>query len=172
MDEVSAPGRRLGQIACVVGLAYAAVSVYWAAGGTWLLSTVGAGLGKPGQADGTLIVVAVWAAAVLKLAAAILPLTATGRPSGQAAAVRRSRLRLLAWAEAVILTGYGLVLTAAGLLVQTGLVASAAGADHQALAWHAYLWDPWFLLWGVLVAAALVRSGHPRWRAAECGTAR
>jgi len=32
------------------------------------------------------------------------------------------------------------------------------GADHRALAWHAYLWDPWFLVWGVLVTAALLRS--------------
>jgi hypothetical protein len=171
MDEVSAPGRRLGQTACVVGLAYAAVSGYWAAGGTWLLSTVGAGLGQPGRADGLVIVAAVWAAAALKLAGAIVPLTATGRAPGRAA-VLRTRLRLLAWAEAVILTGYGLVLTVAGWLVQAGLVAPAAGADHRALAWHAFLWDPWFLLWGVLVAAALARSRPARWRAAGYGTAR
>jgi hypothetical protein len=27
--------------------------------------------------------------------------------------------------------------------------------DHRALAWHTYLWDPWFLMWGLLVAGAL-----------------
>ena len=36
-----------------------------------------------------------------------------------------------------------------------------AGADHRALAWHAYLWDPWFLLWGLLVTAALLRGRRP-----------
>jgi hypothetical protein len=71
-------------------------------------------------------------------------------------------MRVLAWLEAAILTIYGLVLTGTGLLVQSGAVAPAASADHQVLAWHAYLWDPWFLLWGVLVTAALVRSRQPR----------
>jgi len=56
------------------------------------------------------------------------------------------------------LTIYGLVLTAAGLRVQSGAIAPAASADRRALAWPAYLWDPWFLLWGALVTAALVRS--------------
>ena len=31
-------------------------------------------------------------------------------------------------------------------------------ADRRALTWHAYLWDPWFLLWGLLVLAALCRD--------------
>jgi hypothetical protein len=53
------------------------------------------------------------------------------------------------------------VLTGAGLLVQSGVIAPAASADHRALAWRAYLWDPWFLLWGVLVTAAMVRSRPP-----------
>jgi hypothetical protein len=34
----------------VVGLAYAAISVYWAVGGRWLLNTVGISLSRPGQA--------------------------------------------------------------------------------------------------------------------------
>jgi len=36
-----------------------------------------------------------------------------------------------------------------------------AGADHRALAWHAYLGDPWFLLRGLLVTAALLPGGRP-----------
>jgi hypothetical protein len=45
--------------------------------------------------------------------------------------------------------------------MQPGVIAAAASADHRALAWHAYLWDPWFLLSGVLVTAALVRFRRP-----------
>jgi len=33
-----------------VGLAYAAISVYWAVGGRWLLNTLGISLSQPGQA--------------------------------------------------------------------------------------------------------------------------
>ncbi len=58
----------------------------------------------------------------------------------------------------VVLVVYGGVLTAIGLLVQAGVVAASARADQTALRWHAYLWDPWFLLWGALLAAGLWRS--------------
>jgi hypothetical protein len=61
----------------------------------------------------------------------------------------------LVWAEAVILTAYGLVLTGVELLVQAGAIDVQANADRRALAWHAFLWDPWFLVWGLLVTCSL-----------------
>lgn len=69
------PGRRPALAALVVGLAYAGVSVYWGAGGTWLLDTVGRSL----TAGGAVAAVAVWAAAGLKVVAAVLPVLAVGR---------------------------------------------------------------------------------------------
>ena len=160
--RAAARGSRLAQPACAVGLAYAAISVYWAVGGTWLLDTVGGMLEQQGRAGNPGIMLAVWAAAVLKIIGAIVPLAAVGVTPRQATTARWRQMRVLAWLEAAILTIYGLVLTGAGLLVQSGVIASAASADHRALAWHAYLWDPWFLLWGVLITAALVRSRQPR----------
>ncbi len=59
-----------------------------------------------------------------------------------------------------MLTIYGLVYTAVGLLARAGVV--HASTDPRALAWHAYLWDPWFLVWGLLVAAALLLGRHRR----------
>jgi Protein of unknown function (DUF3995) len=157
----AAKGLRLAQAACGVGLAYAAISVYWALGGTWLLDTVGGTLDQQGHTASPGLILAVCAAAALKVIGAIVPLAAMGVTPGRATSAGRRKVRVLAWLEAAILTIYGLVLTAAGLLVQSGAIAPAAGADHRALAWHAYLWDPWFLLWGTLVAAALVRSRQP-----------
>ena len=154
----AAKGLRLAQAACGAGLAYAAVSVYWALGGTWLLDTVAGTLEQQGRAGNPGIILGVCAATVLKVIGAIVPLAAAGVSSGQATVAGRRRVRVLAWLEAAILTIYGLVLTVAGLLVQSGAIAPAASADRRALAWHAYLWDPWFLLWGALVAAALARS--------------
>ncbi len=119
----SAKGLRLAQAACGVGLAYAAVSVYWALGGTWLLDTVGGTLGQPGHPG---LILAVWAAAVLKVIGAIVPLAATGMTPGPATSARRRQVRVLAWLEAAILTAYGLVLTVAGLLVQSGAITPAA----------------------------------------------
>ena len=143
--------------ALVIGLAYAAISAYWALGGTWLLDTVGIALSKPGQAGRTAALLTAWAAAVVKAIAAALPLAAVGGWRGVARGWLRP-VRVLAWIVAVILTGYGLVLTVTGLLVQADVVAAAANADHRALRWHAYLWDPWFLVWGILVVVALARS--------------
>ncbi len=100
------------------------------------------------------------AAQRLRLAQAACGVGATYIP-GQATIALRRLVRVPAWLQAAILTIYGLVLIIAGLLVQPGVIAAAASADHRALAWHVYLWDPWFLLWGVLVTAALTGSRPP-----------
>ena len=152
-----AAGQGAAWAAFAVGLLYAAVSVYWGLGGSWLLDTVGASLTQAGRSASAPVVLAVWFAVALKVIAVVLPLPAAGAvaPGG----FRRRRLaRALAWIEAVILTCYGLILTAVGLLVQAGVIGTPADADHRALAWHAYLWDPWFLVWGLLVTAALLCS--------------
>jgi hypothetical protein len=63
-------------MALVVGLLYAAISVYWGLGGTWLLNTVGGSLEKQGRAGNAGVMFAVWAAVILKVIAAGLPLAA------------------------------------------------------------------------------------------------
>jgi Protein of unknown function (DUF3995) len=135
--------------AAAVGILYAAISAYWGLGGTWLLSTVGSSLVHDRS---TAALVAVWAAVVVKLAAAAIPLlacrrTADGRHS--------RRLTILAWTAGAVLALYGFVLTAIEVMVQTGVINVSKTADHRALRWHAYLWDPWFLIWGLLVLTAL-----------------
>lgn len=80
---------RLAQAAWGVGAAYAAVSVYWALGGTWLLDTVGGTLEQQGRAGNAGIMLAVWAAAVLKIIGAIVRLAAVGLIPGQATIARR-----------------------------------------------------------------------------------
>jgi hypothetical protein len=144
--------------ACACGLAYVAISLYWALGGGWLLATVGASLAGTSTAA---VRFAVWAAVALKAVAAFLPLVAIGALR-QPLRVPERWLRRLTWIEALILAGYGVVLTVTGLLVQSGVIAPAASADHRALRWHAYLWDPWFLVWGLLVTIALVQARRRR----------
>lgn len=138
---------RFAIAAAVLMAASAAISAYWAAGGTGLLDTVGGSIARWGREGGVDVRLALALIVVLKLVAAWLPLAAV-RPC-------RPTIRRLAWLEAVILTVYGGVLTGAGLAVQAGLVNPGRDADWKALDWHAYLWDPWFLVAGVLVLAAL-----------------
>lgn len=126
-------------------------------GGTTLADTVGGSLERGGRAGDLVVVLALWAAVVLKVIAAVLPLLAIYRLGG----MRWQRpVVVLTWIEAAVLVIYGLVLTTVGLMVQLGVIAASTSADHRALAWHAYLWDPWFLVWGLLVTAALLRTRH------------
>jgi len=145
--------------ALVLGLLYGVVSAYWGLGGVWLLDTVGGSLEQQARAGTAIVKAAAWFAVVLKLVAAVLPLLVLRR-LGSTGWWDRA-LWVLAWTEAAILNIYGLVLTATGLLVQAGVIRVSPTADHRALAWHAYLWDPWFLIWGLLVTTALLRS-RPR----------
>ncbi|MEJ7635329.1 DUF3995 domain-containing protein [Aeromicrobium sp.] len=140
----------------VLGLAHAAVSLWWALGGTWLLGTVGGQIeewgraGSPGLRLLLLVVVAVKVTAVALTWLAVL---------------RGGRIeRILAWTAGAVLTAYGGMFTFVGVLVVSDVVSAPAEADLYALKWHALFWDPWFLLWGLCTLAAmwLSRSGRPQ----------
>ena len=142
----------LATAAGVVGLAFAAVSAYWLVGGTRLVETIGGALERQARVRNAAAVVGMSAVVVLKVIAALLPVVVV-RDRKRSAWMRG--LNVLAWTEAGILTLYGLVYTTVGLLVQADVLHSPDGSNEHALAWHTYLWDPWFLVWGLLVVAAL-----------------
>jgi Protein of unknown function (DUF3995) len=147
--------------AFLLGVIYAGVSAYWGLGGTALLDTVGGAFERAGRTDSVGLIAVVWLTVLLKLLAACLgPVIVIGPPPLNAA--QRRIGQRMAWAAALILIVYGGVLSITGWLVQLGIVSTAANADHRALRWHAYLWDPWFLVWGVLLAYGLARSADRR----------
>jgi len=150
-------GRWPALLACVVGLLFAAISAYWGLGGRWLLDTLDPRIQDQALAGNAGVYFAVWAAAVLKVFAALLPLLAL---RGLADPRWHRTVWFLAWAAAVILTGYGLMQTTIGLLAQAGVIHAPAPANARALAWGAYVWDPWFLIWGLLAGGALLRGRH------------
>jgi hypothetical protein len=144
-------------VAALLGAGSAAVSTYWAAGGTALLDTVGGTFERWGRERPAGAVLALVAIAVLKLVVAVAaPILVRAVPAPAWAVGRVPRL--LGWIAAVVLTLYGGVLTAAGLMVEAGVIDPAPDADRHALAWHAWFWDPWFLLWGVAFVVALRHS--------------
>jgi hypothetical protein len=143
-------------IATSLGLASAAVSAYWALGGTALLDTVGGPIERWGREHSPGVIVTLWVIVGLRVVGAVAPLVFVGVGAGQLPAwTRGRRTRLFGWIAAVGLTVYGGVLTVVGLLVETGVIEAADDADTRALAWHAFLWDPWFALWGVAFIVAL-----------------
>jgi hypothetical protein len=150
-------GCRAAWCAFVLGVASAAVSAYWAAGGTALLDTVGGSIERWGRERSLAVLVVLVAVAALKLVVAVAAPLAAGAfhaPAWMAGRVPR----LLSWIAAGTLALYGGVLTAAGLLVQSGVIEPGPEADRHALAWHTWFWDPWFLLWGVAFVVALWRT--------------
>lgn len=140
--------------ACALGLGHAAVSAYWALGGTALLDTIGGALEEWGRRREPALIAALWLVVILKVVVAVAaPVVQASRLP---AWTRGRAPRILSWIAATVLVLYGAVLTAAGQLVQAGVLNGAtSGSGGRALAWHAYLWDPWFLLWGVALALTL-----------------
>ncbi len=142
--------------AAAVGVVYAGVSAYWAAGGTALLDTVGGTLEHQARAGAAGLLAIGWLTVALKLAASAIGILAAtpSRWSG----TRQSLARRMAWVAATLLVLYGGILTIVGQLVEADIIHRSAAANAKALCWHAFLWDPWFLLWGILLAAALLLS--------------
>lgn len=145
--------------AAALAFAYAAVSFYWGLGGTALLDTVGGEIERLTRSGGAAAFALAWGAGVVKVLGGVLAL-ALVRPWGRR--VPRQLLLVLAWAGAAVLILYGGTLVVAAALVEADVLDAPASADHRALRWHLWLWDMWFLVWGVLLAlAAWQFSRHP-----------
>jgi hypothetical protein len=135
----------------VTAFLFAAVSLYWAAGGTAGLDTLGGTIEERVRAGDPVIMRANWAAVVLKTLGGVLAL-ALVQPWGR----RLPRWMVLsaAWAGAAVLVLYGTLQTTAVALVALGVVEASDPIEPEALRWRLFLWEPWFLLWGLLLAAA------------------
>ncbi len=151
---MSAPhAHRLFLAAAVAGLAHAVPSLYWALGGTALVSTLGQWAGDWQRESPAEVAVLLSLIFLAKLAGAGLPLI------NERGLLPFPRLwRGLFWCAAALLVTYGAVNVFAALASMSGIIGTAETMDTAALVGHAFLWDPLFLLWGVLLAAALAAS--------------
>lgn len=145
--------RRFAYLAFALAIASAAMSVLWTIGGTWLLDTVGGSIEKIARTRSTSAVALGTAISLAKAGAAFLAL-ALVRPWGRHVPTRVLKGANI-FASAVLVT-WGGANVLAGALVLTGVVSPADGVDERALRWHVFLWDLWFLLWGVALALALL----------------
>jgi hypothetical protein len=156
MPDRSAEARFL-MGAAAAGTIHAGFSLYWAFGGRWLLPTVGqwamAYAREAPVAAGLLLIIV----AAVKCAVAILPVLASRRKHD-----RPWAWRSLAWLAAIVLTGYGAVNSVVAWLVLGGVLRPEGGFDRQSMIGHAYLWDPLFLVWGLLLGAGLLAGRGDR----------
>ena len=135
--------------AACAGLVHAAASLYWALGGSLLLDTVGqfaVDLQRTGGLEVRLLLVVVTA---VKVAGAIVPWLDHARPPAH------RWVRVVSWLGVVVLLVWGGAGTVGAWI---GVAAGRSLRHEPALVGHALLWDPLFVLWGLLLAVALRRS--------------
>lgn len=137
-------GERAAYAAAALAFASAAVSLYWALGGTALLDTVGGAIEELARERSAGAVALISVTVVAKLLGGGLALELAWR----------RRLPTVALVGGALLALYGGVLVAVGALVLTGVIDPATAVDERALRWHVFLWDLWFLLWGAALAYA------------------
>jgi Protein of unknown function (DUF3995) len=141
-------------IAAVLAFGSAAVSLYWTLGGTVLLDTVGGTFedlarerSSQSIALGVLVVLVKGSGGLLALALV--------EPWGTH--VGRRVLLISAALGSVVLVVYGGVLVLVGGLVLADLIAPTVPLDEHALRWHVFVWDLWFLVWGIALGLAAGR---------------
>jgi hypothetical protein len=147
-------GRAAAYAACGCAFLFAAVSFYWGAGGTFGLDTVGREAVALSRSGNVWVYLALWFAGLVKVAGGLLAL-ALVRPWGSRL-FPRWMLLVAGWTGAVLLVLYGGVQLGVQLLVKSGAIQAPADMDRRGFYGHLYLWDPWFLLWGLLLGVAVI----------------
>ncbi|MCJ0892235.1 DUF3995 domain-containing protein [Rhodococcus sp. ARC_M5] len=152
---------RFFAIACALGIVHAAFSGYWAAGGRWMLDTVGSFATEWVDTEPQTARTALLVLTLVKLAAAILPALAyLNRP--RLAAQNRTRLPSLilgiSWPGSVLLILWG---GASFIGAVIGLIASD---ENRSVKYGHLFFDGIFLLWGAALLTALILARKAAYR--------
>lgn len=115
------------------------------------MDTVGEGAveladGRPFVAFAILV-----AAGSVKAVAAAVPFVVERTRGGRL----RRVVRVVSWAGGAFLVVYGSAVAAISAAVLTGVISPEESIDRRGLTGHALLWDPLFVVWGVLLLAGL-----------------
>ena len=148
------PPRWVAWGAVVVAFAFAGVSLVWALGSTVGLDTLGGAIERMARAGDPALLAANAVALVLKVMGGVLAL-ALVQPWGRHLPQRP--LLVLGWLGAGVLVLYGALQTGSVALVAAGVVELDEPLSERALTWRLFLWEPWFLVWGLLLAGATLR---------------
>ena len=149
-------GRWPAYVAAAVTVAFAVPNVYWGLGGTTGLDTLGGVVEEQARAGAPAIYAMNWVAAGLKLLLAGVAI-ALVQPLPR---LPNGAVRGVAWVGAVVLVVYGLAQTSGVGLMYLGVLEPGDGLTERALRWRFWLWEPWFLVCGVLLGAATWLQGR------------
>lgn len=133
--------------------AFALLSLIWASGGTVGVGTLGGAIEDMARRGDPAIMIANVVAVFAKVAVGLVAL-ALVQPWG--ARLPQQLLRRVALSVSALLIVYGMLQETGVLLALTGVVEPTAGHDRSVLYWRLFLWEPWFLAWGVTLAVPSV----------------
>jgi Protein of unknown function (DUF3995) len=128
---------------------FAALSFYWALGGTAGSETISPAIAQLTRARVPWFMAVLWITAILKVFSGFVAL-ALVQPWGRK--VPRWILLLLAWGAGTLLFGHGGLIFAVGVLALSGAISLSIPAPL--LHWYTFLWGPWWLLGGLLFLLA------------------
>ena len=135
--------------ACGWAFLFAALSFYWALGGTAGVETVSPAIVQLARAHVPWLIVVLWISAVAKVVSGFVAL-ALVQPWGRK--VPRWMLLILAWGAGTLLAVHGGLFFVVGVLALSGALSVRTPAT--VLQWYTFLWGPWFLLGGFLFLGA------------------
>jgi Protein of unknown function (DUF3995) len=143
-----APGRHVAAYAaCAWAFVFAVPSLAWAAGVDLGTETIAEDVNEAGIADPVLLAVT----GALKVLAGLVAL-ALARPWGRR--IPRRLLLVAAWGAAAVFLAYAVLNLVDHGLMEAGARAIPEELGADAVRWHLLLWDPWWLLGGILFAVA------------------
>lgn len=142
----------VGYAACAWAVVFAAVSFYWAVGGTVGVNTNAPAITKHVLAREPTWIAIMWGTGVLKIIAALLALMLV-RTWGRA--FPRWLVLIAAWGAVAIMGVYeGAASLIQHALMVAGVISTPAGLGATSARWHLLLWDPWWLVGGILFGVA------------------
>jgi hypothetical protein len=153
----STTARVAAYAAFALALGYAVVSLYWAAGGTRGLGTLGGSIERLARSRDAGAATVISIVIVLKLTGALLALALVRRWGHR---LPRRLLLIAGGVAAAVLILYGGVEVIGEALVETQAITPSGHVDWRALRWHLGVWDLWFLIWGVALAVAVLAYRH------------
>ncbi len=136
--------------ACAWALIFSIPSFYWAAGGTVGLDTLG---GEINDLKGKSWFIAfVWLTAFMKVALGIvvLMLLKTYKYT-----MINKLVSIAVWTAGIVCISYGGLNLLARFIMTVGIIPTPAAMHSDAALWHLVLWDPWWVLGGVLLILAV-----------------
>jgi hypothetical protein len=159
MTHVDPRRRSAGGAAFTWAVIFALMTLYWAAGGLFGGETLGVEIDRLAHERDASFVAGLWAAFALKALAAMLAL-ALVEPRGRR--LPRRLLLVLGGATGAGITLYAVANLAQHALMATGAISTPDALGPEALPWHLALWDPFWLVGGLLflLAAAPLRAAR------------